>query len=284
VSKDWAKVYTSALTKENDPKNRYPDVLALETTRVVLDADDPGCTDYINANFIMSFDGNAAGYISTQGPIDITCRDLWRMVWKHNVYVLVMLTKEYENGVQKSSHYWPNDALNNKITFGNFQITILSLERDPVVGEDIIIRKFQIKNTKEDQERTIVHFQYTGWPDHGLPPPSNWHHFLHLMGLVDNAIKESGGPICIHCSAGIGRTGTFCTIHINIHIMRNYFEKYGKAPQLSIVATILRLRKQRAGMVQTKEQFLFCYQIITQEYTRLSQEYKDKKTASRKQQ
>jgi len=99
------------------------------------------------------------------------------------------------------------------------------------------------------------------------------------MGLVDNAIQEHGGPICLHCSAGIGRTGTFCTIHINIHIIRQYFREHARPPPLSIVSTILRLRKQRAGMVQTKEQFQFCYQIITEEYVRLWEECKARKSA-----
>jgi len=207
--------------------------------------------------------------------VDNTVGDFWRMVWIHNVSVVVMLTKEFENGVQKSSRYWPvSDSPNTKITFFHYEITILTKERDPEVGDDLIIRTFELKNLKVNEERTIIHYQYTGWPDHGLPPPAHSHHFLHLMKLVDNAIAEKGGPICIHCSAGIGRTGTFCTIHINVHIIRQYFEKHLRPPPLSIVSTVLRLRKQRHGMVQTKEQFLFCYQIITEEYVRLWKEYK----------
>jgi len=277
--KDWNTYYASALTKENDLKNRYPDVLALQSTRVIIDDDEPGCTDYINANFIMSCNGDRMGYIGTQGPCDNSVRDFWRMIWRHNVYVLVMLTKEYENGVQKSSRYWPMEEVpNNKVSYANFEITFLSKERDPEVGDNLLIRKLQVKNLRSNQERTLIHFQYTGWPDHGLPSPSHSHHFLHLMGLVDNAIQEHGGPICLHCSAGIGRTGTFCTIHINIHIIRQYFREHARPPPLSIVSTILRLRKQRAGMVQTKEQFLFCYQIITEEYVRLWEECKARKS------
>jgi len=266
------------LTKENDPKNRYPDVLALESTRVNIDDGESGCPDYINANFIMSCNGDKEGYICTQGPMDNTIRDFWRMVWKHNVFVVVMLTKEYENGISKSSRYWPSDdSVNRKVIHDNFEITIVSKEKD--LDDDLIIRAFLLKNLKTSQERNIIHYQYVGWPDHGLPPPAQSHHFLHIMSLVDNSFQQHGGPICIHCSAGIGRTGTFCTIHINIHIIRQYFHEYSRPPPLSIVSTVLRLRKQRAGMVQTKEQFLFCYQIITEEYVRLWQESKAKKSA-----
>jgi len=268
--KDWDKSNSSAVKTENDLKNRYPDVLALEESRVKLNTDDEEKSDYINANFIKNYRGDKIGYISTQGPLNSTVQDFWRMIWQEKVTVLVMLTKEYENGVNKSAKYWPS---NKSIIFGNFQITIISMEKDPNTGDDLIIRKFIIKNSKEldEPEREIIHFQYTGWPDHGLPPQSRSHYFLNLLSLVDNAIAEKGGLICIHCSAGIGRSGTFCTIHMNVHILRDYLEKNKILPPISVVATVLDLRKQRHGMVQTKEQFLFCYQIIVEEYNRLKE-------------
>jgi protein tyrosine phosphatase len=268
--KDWDKSNSSAVKTENDLKNRYPDVLALEESRVKLITDDEDKQDYINANFIRNYLGDKIGYISTQGPLNSTIQDFWRMIWQEKVTVLVMLTKEFENGVNKSARYWPS---NRSIMFGNFQITVLSTEKDPITGDDLLIRKLIVKNSKEldEPEREVIHFQYTGWPDHGLPPQSRSHHFLHLLSLVDNAIAEKGGLICIHCSAGIGRSGTFCTIHMNVHILRDYLEKYKILPPISVVNTVLDLRKQRHGMVQTKEQFLFCYQIIVEEYNRLKE-------------
>jgi len=268
--KDWDKSNSSAVKTENDLKNRYPDVLALEESRVKLITDDEDKQDYINANFIRNYLGDKIGYISTQGPLNSTIQDFWRMIWQEKVTVLVMLTKEFENGVNKSARYWPS---NRSIMFGNFQITVLSTEKDPITGDDLLIRKLIVKNSKEldEPEREVIHFQYTGWPDHGLPPQSRSHHFLHLLSLVDNAIAEKGGLICIHCSAGIGRSGTFCTIHMNVHILRDHLEKCKILPPISVVATVLDLRKQRHGMVQTKEQFLFCYQIIVEEYNRLKE-------------
>jgi len=121
----------------------------------------------------------------------------------------------------------------------------------------------------------MIHFQYTGWPDHGLPPSTK--HFVQLLECVDNAVVERSGPIGVHCSAGIGRTGTFCTVHINVHILREHFKTNFRPPPLNVVNTILLLRKQRPGMVQTKEQFLFCYRAILDEYLRLWRDGKNRK-------
>jgi protein tyrosine phosphatase len=273
TQKESEVCYKTSREPENEPKNRYPDVLATEKTRVKLDKE-PGCTDYINANFIKKYNGEPRGYITTQGPIDVTVRDFWRMAWQYNIHVLVMLTKEVENGVPKSSRYWPIDRVNEKRSFDNFEITLLSKEKDRKAGDDLVTRKFLVKNSKDaNNTREVIHFQYTGWPDHGL---AHSHHFLHLMNLVDETVeKTGGGPICIHCSAGIGRTGTFCTIHMNIHKIRNCL-KNNEVPEVSVVKTVLKLRKQRHGMVQTKEQYLFCNQIIRDEYNRITREEKEK--------
>jgi protein tyrosine phosphatase len=270
--------YKTSREPENEMKNRYPDVLATEKTRVKLDKE-PACTDYINANFIKKYTGEQRGYITTQGPVDNTVRDFWRMVWQYNIHVLVMLTKEVENGVPKSSRYWPVDKVNEKRSFDNFEITLLSKSKDSKAGDDLVTRKFLVRNSKDgNNTREIIHFQYTGWPDHGL---AHSHHFLHLMNLVDETVEKTGGPICIHCSAGIGRTGTFCTIHMNIHKIRDCLKR-NEVPEISVVKTVLKLRKQRHGMVQTKEQYLFCNQIIRDEYNRLIKEDKEKGEKSEK--
>jgi protein tyrosine phosphatase len=279
LTKDWSNCFSSALKRENNNKNRYPDVLPLETTRVKLDGGD--CSDYINANFISDVEGNRK-YITTQGPTEPTIIDFWRMIWIHKVNVIVMLTKEVENGVNKSYRYWSrSDSPNSTQTFGQFEITLKSKESDDVARDDIITRIFLLKNSreKESEPREIYHFQYTGWPDHGSPGHSQ--DFLRLMNLVDNAVvknelDKNGGLICIHCSAGIGRTGTFCTIHLTIHAMRKHFKAHGKAPPISVVNTVFHLRYQRHGMVQTKDQYLFCYQIIKDEFIRLENEQNQK--------
>jgi len=219
----------------------------------------------------MGSNGDPHGYICTQGPMDNTIVDFWRALWEHNVHVMVMLTKEQERGQVKSARYWPEETDPEKtVKHSNahgvtIQITLISIKPE---FEDLTRRLFKVKNSMDpDVEREIIHLQYTGWPDHGVPPSPQ--HFLQLMELVDNTMETKGGSIGVHCSAGIGRSGTFCTVHINVHILREHFKKNFRPPPLNIVNTILLLRKQRPGMVQTKEQFLFCYRAILDEYVRL---------------
>lgn len=115
------------------------------------------------------------------------------------------------------------------------------------------------------EPRIITHFQYREWPDHGLP--SSPAGFLRLVQLVCQV--DTGTPIVVHCSAGIGRTGTFCTVHSISCMMTAHFNLHGALPPINIVRTILNFRDQRPGMVQNKDQFIFCYMSILQEYTRL---------------
>jgi len=235
-----------------------------------------GCagSDFINANFVMGSNGDAKAYIVTQAPLANTVVDFWRMIWEHCVNLFVMLTKEHEKGQEKSAKYWPEQTdPDQTVKHGNFEV---KLADSRVELEDLIIRTLKIKNLEEQDspERTMIHFQYIGWPDHGVPPSTN--HFTQLAEQVDETAAAVGGPIGIHCSAGIGRTGTFCCVHINIHILREHFKTYFSPPPLNIVNTILHLRKQRPGMVQTKEQFLFCYNAILEEYVRLWQEARKK--------
>lgn len=129
-----------------------------------------------------------------------------------------------------------------------------------------VIRTFSVTNTaSEEPARIVTHFQYREWPDHGLPAsPAG---FLRLVQLVCQV--DTGTPIIVHCSAGIGRTGTFCTVHSIICNMVQHFNLHGALPPVNIVRTVLNFRDQRPGMVQNKDQYMFCYLSILQEYTRL---------------
>eukprot|EP01125_Pyxidicula_operculata_P019550 TRINITY_DN709_c4_g1_i1.p1 TRINITY_DN709_c4_g1~~TRINITY_DN709_c4_g1_i1.p1 ORF type:complete len:464 (-),score=87.43 TRINITY_DN709_c4_g1_i1:350-1741(-) len=255
---------------ENKEKNRYVNVKPPDHTRVTLTPVDnvPG-SDYINANFINGPDGSKL-YISAQGPMHNTIYDFWRMTWEHNVYVIVMLTKEVENGKEKCSKYWPDehsDTLCLATNPPNFLITLGAID----VHEELIERTLIVYNKITDQTRTITHFQYVGWPDHGLPPSTKA--FTELVAHVDIKASEAppNSPIGVHCSAGIGRSGTFCTVHMIYHMLRLHFKSHTKPPPINVVQTILNLRQQRPGMVQTKEQFMFCYYAILDECQRLKQ-------------
>uniref|UniRef100_A0A6B2L976 Protein-tyrosine-phosphatase n=1 Tax=Arcella intermedia TaxID=1963864 RepID=A0A6B2L976_9EUKA len=264
---------TEAEQPYNVDKNRWPDVLPPDSTRVRLNPI-PGVigSDYINASFIMSSNGDKQGYVCSQGPMENTIDDFWRLVWDHKIRVFSMLTKEVEKNQVKSARYWPSEK-DKPTVYGKIEVTLISENQ---IEDEFIIREFTVIHQENlDDKRSMIHFQYTGWPDHGIP--SNTKHFIDLMDRVDTAIKERGGPIGLHCSAGIGRTGTFCAVHININILREHFKKHNDPPPLNLVNTILLLRKQRPGMVQTKEQFFFCYKSILDVYIKLTQEGKARK-------
>jgi len=247
--------FTSARRPYNRSKNRYSNVLPLEKTRVVLpmEGDTPG-SDYINANFVNGdpeVPGTEKLYIAAQGPLDETVVQFWRMIWYQNCNVIVMLTRIMENSKEKCHQYWP---LRGVQKIGKlFKVMNFG---DPVFSSDVLhVTKLQVENLAEKCSREVYHFQYKEWPDHGLP--KNTETFRHLLDIVEEHYDRKG-PILVHCSAGIGRTGTFCTVHSNL--MKLKLCKGDKeAVTFDVFGTVLRLRKERVGMVQTKEQYMFCY-------------------------
>uniref|UniRef100_A0A6B2LAX8 Protein-tyrosine-phosphatase n=1 Tax=Arcella intermedia TaxID=1963864 RepID=A0A6B2LAX8_9EUKA len=234
-------------------------------------------SDYINANWIYGYDGSPKKYIATQGPNTDTFNDFWKMIWENQVHVVVMLTREVEGGDLKCDKYWTD----TEKSFGDVSVVMVKSKKRT---QDIIKNKFKIVNKQlsENNERHLIQYQFVGWPDHGTP--SSTESFLLLMELVEATAFKYGGPICVHCSAGVGRTGTFFTIHIIIEVIREYFEKMktklrsganlniSDLPAINVVNTILALRTQRMGMVQTKDQLEFCYQVILSEYNKLWKE------------
>eukprot|EP01091_Cochliopodium_minus_P013137 TRINITY_DN414_c0_g1_i1.p1 TRINITY_DN414_c0_g1~~TRINITY_DN414_c0_g1_i1.p1 ORF type:complete len:326 (-),score=79.42 TRINITY_DN414_c0_g1_i1:27-1004(-) len=250
--------FSESLKYENRPKNRYINVLPLNTTRVVLSnhGEDQN-SDYINANYINGF--REKEYIATQGPLKETVNDFWRMVYEQKSNVIVMLTKLIEDEKIKCYRYWPTK---NKVkTYGKIKITNQKKEKEG----DITIISLLMENTVTNEKRVISHFQYKEWPDHGLPSSAST--FRHLLRLVDK-LDEKKGPIMIHCSAGIGRTGTFCLVHTIIEETEDFIKKNPHSePVFNIFKSIIKLRTQRPGSVQTEEQYEFCYKAICEEYS-----------------
>lgn len=265
AEQDTKNNYDIANKIENRFKNRYNNVLPNEETRVVLQEipNDPG-SDYINANFITGEKSNKKRYISTQGPLAHTITDFWRMIWEQHVSVIVMLTKEVENGKIKCNRYWPEE---NTLTFDNITVTFVKRQEEP----QLIVRTFTVTNAQSpDVTRELTQFQYTAWADHGLPVQSS---FLNLLYLVDS-YNTGGGPICVHCSAGIGRSGTFCAVHRIIHEMNDHVTQHNSLPTVNIVQTVLDMRQQRHGMVQTKEQYTFVYLAVLEHYNLIAAQVK----------
>jgi len=210
-------------------------------------------SDFINANYINGLVPNSQNaYIATQGPLEATLPEFWRMVWEVKSCVVVMLTREVEKGRIKCDKYWPDPE---QLTFGDFKLTIS--DQEECEKEELIERKFTLFNTKENASRPISHLQYTAWPDHGVPLSPN-----SFLSLMDDAYKfnHTGGPIVVHCSAGIGRSGVFCIVHSIVEkILYDLKHNPQQEPAINVVKAVLAARRQRPGMVQTKEQYMFVY-------------------------
>ncbi|XP_064162256.1 tyrosine-protein phosphatase non-receptor type 11-like isoform X2 [Anguilla rostrata] len=248
---------------ENKSKNRYKNILPFDTTRVELrgvDLDVPG-SDYINANYIRSKqeEGHLADeckvFIATQGCLQNTVNDFWKMVYQENTHVIVMTTKEMERGRNKCVRYWPD--VDGTKEFG--VLTVRNLAERP--AQDYIQRELEITCLDRDEPpRAIWHYQYLSWPDHGVPnEPGGVLSFLEQVNRAQDSIPDTG-PIVVHCSAGIGRTGTIIVIDILIDII----SRQGLDCDIDIPKTIQMVRRQRSGMVQTEAQYKFIYMAVQQ--------------------
>lgn len=256
---------------ENKQRNRYKNILPFDHTRVVLTGGDPDVTgsDYINANHITVEDDNMEQpkkcYIATQGCLPTTVTDFWRMIWQENCRVIVMTTKEVERGKIKAVRYWPSpedpsDELEKTYNTYSGDLHVKYLREK--AESDYIIRELEIKrieeNKKDEEIRKIFQFHFLTWPDYGVPgDPGSVLNFLNVVNSKQEIISDAG-PIVVHCSAGIGRTGTF----IVIDIILNQIKLYGLECEIDIQKTIQMVRSQRSGMVQTEAQYKFVYMAI----------------------
>ncbi|KAK3736163.1 hypothetical protein QZH41_015550 [Actinostola sp. cb2023] len=234
----------------NSSKNRYLNILPYEPTRVPLKMR-PGevGSDYINASYIDGYCRRNV-YIATQAPLPGTFEDYWRMIWEQGSCVIVMLTREEEAGKVKCHRYWPSDGTR---IFGNVLVELT----EEVSYPDYIMRQFTLTHTEEKDSRVVRQYQYTDWPDIGLPESGVG--IIDLIGQVEKWQQQSYNSIITgHCSGGVGRTGVYCAISILI-------ERVKAEGVIDVFQTVQSLRLQRPAMVQTLEQYEFCYSTL-QEY------------------
>ncbi|CAH3121789.1 unnamed protein product, partial [Porites lobata] len=241
---------------ENKPKNRYKNILPFDHSRVVLRGGDPNVvgSDYINANFVGPSDSDESSkrYIAAQGCLPTTVEDFWKMAFQENSRIIVMTTKEVERGRNKCTRYWPDPNTTKDV--GPYHVRYMK----ETEYTEYMLREFELTSLDDPIPRTIYQFHYTGWPDHGVPKdPSPVLHILHEVNSRQQSIPMAG-PIIVHCSAGIGRTGTF----IVIDNLVNMIKEQGLDCEIDISKSIQNVRAQRSGMVQTEAQYEFIYKAI----------------------
>ncbi|XP_076839573.1 uncharacterized protein LOC143484634 isoform X2 [Brachyhypopomus gauderio] len=230
----------------NKPKNRYANVIAYDHSRVILaPIDGIAGSDYINANYIDGYRKQNA-YIATQGPLPETFGDFWRMVWEQRAATVVMMTRLEEKSRIKCDQYWPSRGTE---TYGMTQVTLL----DTIELATYCVRVFSLHKNGSSEKREVRQFQFTAWPDHGVPEyPTP---FLAFLRRVKPCNPPDAGPIIAHCSAGVGRTGYFIVIDAML-------ERIKHEKMVDIYGHVTLMRAQRNYMVQTEDQYGFIHDTL----------------------
>ncbi|XP_034836742.1 tyrosine-protein phosphatase 69D isoform X2 [Maniola hyperantus] len=279
--------------RENQPKNRYPDIKAYDQTRVkLMQVDGITGSDYINANYVMGYkdplelNQERKQFICAQGPTDTTVNDFWRMIWEHGLELIVMLTNLEEYSKVKCSKYWPDD-LRGVRAFGNITVHHVSEKR----YSDYIVRELKISKQPLNSDgqpivenngiakrngdcgmsdasaptspreakcetRLVRQYHFLMWKD--FAAPEHPHSILKFIKRVNEAWSNMvGRPVVVHCSAGVGRTGTLVALDCLLEQLR----ATGLA---SVFNTVAELRRQRNFLVQSQKQYVFVYRALVE--------------------
>uniref|UniRef100_A0A8W8NCG0 protein-tyrosine-phosphatase n=1 Tax=Magallana gigas TaxID=29159 RepID=A0A8W8NCG0_MAGGI len=240
---------TEGKRQENKSKNRYTTIFPYDHSRVILSSSTTE-SDYINANYIEDVFGKKK-YIAAQGPKDSTIADFWRMVWQENARIIVCLTNISEAKTKKCAKYWPD--LNDKHMEGDISVRC---HKEQTYAENVV-RHLRIKNISDKTERDAFMFHYTQWPDHGVPEPLSLVVFhRHVMKTVED---HPMGYIVVHCSAGVGRTGTF----IALDALYKEGERTGK---VNVPQYVEKMRNARVNMIQGEDQYKTVYMALLEAF------------------
>lgn len=250
-------------SRENIYKNRYPDIKAYDQTRVKLcHIDSIAGSDYINANYVHGY-RERKKFICAQGPMDTSVNDFWRMIWEQHLELILMLTNLEEYSKTKCAKYWPDKCDGDKI-FGDITVTHIQETR----YSDFIVRELKIFKTNNNcvngnngrdnninEERRITQFHYLVWKDFMAPEHPNG--IIKFIKRINEAYSLEKGCILVHCSAGVGRTGTLVALDCLL-------EQLKEEGQVSIFNTICDLRHQRNFLVQSLKQYIFIYRALVE--------------------
>ncbi|XP_030852470.1 receptor-type tyrosine-protein phosphatase kappa [Strongylocentrotus purpuratus] len=254
-----------ASKEKNKSKNRFRNIIAYDHSRVVLEkVDGDPHSDYFNANYLSDFKGEKA-FIASQAPNTASLTAFWRMIWQENVATIVMVTNLIEAGKDRCRQYWPKNPRSVEV-MGDFSLFLLEVEQfsDHIVRTLIVKKKTgdEMDEEESEEKRTIVQYHYLSWPDMGVPE-----YYTTLISFTDTVkqhhtkLQSTGytDPMLVHCSAGVGRTGTFICLYNMLDMMK-------EEGRVDIFSFISKMRENRIKMVQTKEQYIFLYNALLEVY------------------
>ncbi|XP_064538803.1 tyrosine-protein phosphatase 10D isoform X1 [Drosophila montana] len=229
----------------NRPKNRFTNILPYDHSRFKLQpVDDDDGSDYINANY-MPGHNSPREFIVTQGPLHSTREEFWRMCWESNSRAIVMLTRCFEKGREKCDQYWPIDRV--PIFYGDIKVQLIT----DTHFLDWSIAEFMVSRNCES--RIMRHFHFTTWPDFGVPEPPQ--SLVRFVRAFRDVIGTDMRPIIVHCSAGVGRSGTFIALD-------RILQHINKSDYVDIFGIVFAMRKERVFMVQTEQQYVCIHQCL----------------------
>ncbi|ENN80085.1 hypothetical protein YQE_03484, partial [Dendroctonus ponderosae] len=229
----------------NRPKNRFTNILPYDHSRFKLQpVDDEEGSDYVNANYVPGYN-SPREFLVTQGPLHSTRDDFWRMVWESNSRAIIMLTRCVEKGREKCDHYWPYDTM--PVYYGDISVQILNETRYP----DWNISEFMV--CRGEQQRVVRHFHFSTWPDFGVPNPP--HTLVRFVRAFRERVPPDQRPIVVHCSAGVGRSGTFICLD-------RILQQIQTSDYVDIFGIVYVMRKERVWMVQTEQQYICIHQCL----------------------
>jgi len=230
----------------NMKRNRFTNIIPYDHNRFLLPPNNLEGSDYINASWITTLEGSSLNYIASQGPLRNTKEDFWQMCWKSGAKFIVMLTRCVDNGWEHCHQYWPQ-ATNKPCDYAGIEVNLLNEKKQ----RDWTISQLQLR--QGDEERTIKHFHFTSWPDYGVPQRPEI--LIQFVRAFQSEVKDKDTAI-VHCSAGVGRTGTFICLE---HVLQ---QMEAGVEWIDVFGILYGMRKDRVWMVQTDQQYKLIHECV----------------------